>query len=73
MHVSILDIVPTEIDALLLSFNELLQLFRKAAFRLIMKPRLHHLLVWVNQLAQTLRYFKSYCKTACADPLLMLK
>jgi hypothetical protein len=44
MHVLLFDIVPLHNDALLVSFNELLYLFEKEAFRLLTKPRLHRLL-----------------------------
>jgi hypothetical protein len=38
------DIVPLHNDALLVLFNELLHPFEEEAFRLLMKPHLHHLL-----------------------------
>jgi hypothetical protein len=38
------DIAPLHNDALLVSFNELLKPFEIEAFRLLTKPRLHHLL-----------------------------
>jgi hypothetical protein len=38
------DIVPLHNDALLVSFNELLYPFKKEAFQLLTKPRLHLLL-----------------------------
>jgi hypothetical protein len=44
MHMLLFDEVPLHNDALLVSFNELLHLFEKETFRLLMKPRLHRLL-----------------------------
>jgi hypothetical protein len=44
MHMLLFDIVPLHYDALLVSFDELLQPFEKEAFRLLTKPHLHHLL-----------------------------
>jgi hypothetical protein len=44
MHMLLFDIVPLHNVALLVSFNEFLYPFEKAAFRLLTKPRLHRLL-----------------------------
>jgi hypothetical protein len=44
MHILHFDIVPLHNNALLISFNELLQPFEKQAFRFLTKSRLHRLL-----------------------------
>lgn len=67
MYISIFNIVSLYGDAVLASFNKLLHPFQKVTFQFVMKPHLHHLLVWATN-AYT---FYASCQLsyimACAD------